>query len=324
MAKKRILVTGIGGNVGQGILRNIISLNLDIELFGSNTIEFSAGNHFCKKVFLVPFAFSETYISIIKKIVEENKIDLIIPSTDYEVFYLGKNKSLIPCEIAVSEANTSNIYLDKYKSFLHHKQHNLPFANSYLPSEYKGPFKEIIAKPREGRGSRGLFINPSDITNFSDDEYVIQEFHTGKEITTAFYVTKEGKLHGLITMDRSLENGTTIECEVIKMYDDEFEKIILKMIEHSEFRGGINLQSIVTSVGLIVPFEINCRISGTNSIRSNFGFKDVKYTLQEYLYNEKPDIPKIIGGKAIRVLMDIIYPEPNSLDNKVNPDSYIF
>ena len=113
MAKKRILVTGIGGNVGQGILRNIISLNLDIELFGSNTIEFSAGNHFCKKVFLVPFAFSETYISIIKKIVEENKIDLIIPSTDYEVFYLGKNKSLIPCEIAVSEANTSNIYLDK-------------------------------------------------------------------------------------------------------------------------------------------------------------------------------------------------------------------
>lgn len=70
-------------------------------------------------------------------------------------------------------------------------------------------------------------------------------------------------------------------------------------------------------------FEINCRISGTNSIRHNLGFQDVKYGVQEYLFNEIPDSPNPIEGIATRILMDVIYPNQNNFD-KLNTDNSKF
>jgi carbamoyl-phosphate synthase large subunit len=80
------------------------------------------------------------------------------------------------------------------------------------------------------------------------------------------------------------------------------------MIKAIPVRGSINIQSIATSDGQIIPFEVNARISGTNSIRSHFGFDDVLYTLEEYLYGRRPSAVRVRKGSAIRVIMDVIYP----------------
>ncbi len=325
MDKKVVLVTGIGGNVGQGILRNILSSNFPIKIIGTNTIEFSAGNYFCSKVYKVPFASDKAYIKEINKIIKKENIDLIIPSTDYEVYYLAKNKGKIRCKIAVSGIKAAEIYLNKYESYLHHKKFDIPFAKAELPSNYKGQFLQCIAKPKEGRGSRGLVLNPVDVSSFKDSDYMIQELHNGIELTTAFYVTKERKLLSFITLERRLENGTTMSCEVNSEYDTEVKKIVQKIIKTTDILGSANLQFIADDRGKLYPFEINCRISGTNSIRSNFGFKDVEYTLMEHLYNAKLKKPKLLKGKAIRVLMDIIYIENNkSREKKTFNNPFIF
>lgn len=99
----------------------------------------------------------------------------------------------------------------------------------------------------------------------------------------------------------------TIETKVERKFDTELEKILNQIVRHSDIKGSANMQSIVLADGQIIPFEINCRISGTNSIRANFGFQDVKYTLQEYLFDEKPDMPLIKNGIAVRIFMDVIY-----------------
>jgi carbamoyl-phosphate synthase large subunit len=312
MEEKTILVTGIGGNVGQGIIRNIRATDAKVNVVGCNVTAFSAGNHLCDKFYEVPFSYHDDYVPTIKRIVKENDVDLILPSTDYEVYYLAKHRNEIECVIATSDVDTAKVYLDKYDSFLHHAKYDIPFAKSYLPSGYDGSLKSIIVKPREGRGSRGITLNPTDLSKFSDD-YMIQELHEGAEVTTAFYVNKNNELHGFISLERKLDNGATSECRVVTDYDNGIKEILLKVIKHSNIKGAANLQMIITPTGEIFPFEINCRISGTNSIRSNFGFEDVKYTLEEYLYNTAPTQPKIISGVAVRILMDVIY--PNVYDN---------
>ena len=306
MDNKKVLVTGIGGNVGQGIIRNIRALHFPITILGTNTAGFSAGNHLCDQFYQVPYAFDPDYISSIIAIVNKEKIDLIIPSTDYEVYYLSKHQAELPCVVAVSAVETAEIYLDKYKTFLHHQRWGIPFAASMLPANFRGEYPEFIVKPREGRGSRGLHLNPKSLTGFSDD-FMVQSLYKGREITTAFYVNKNKQLHGFINLERELENGATNECRVDQSHNQQLEAILLKMISHANFRGSANLQSIVTANGDIIPFEVNCRISGTNSIRSNFGFEDVKYTLEEFLYQIPLSTPKIIPGVAVRVLMDVIY-----------------
>lgn len=315
MEKKTVLVTGIGGNVGQGILRNILKTGFPIKIVGCNVTDFSAGNHLCDAFYKVPYAMAENYIDSINKIVEAENVDLIIPSTDYEVYYLSLHKDQLSTHIVVSELETAKIYLDKYHSFQFHQKNELPFAEAYLPQHYpSGKFPEYIVKPREGRGSRGLSINPEDLSVF-DDSYMVQNLIRGKEITTAFYVDKNNQLHGLINLERTLENGTTNECFVNTKYDEVLEIMLKKIIAANRFVGSANLQSIVDKEGNIIPFEINCRISGTNSIRSNFGFEDVKYTLQEHLYHTELSKPAVTEGFAVRILMDVIYPNPKENGN---------
>jgi carbamoyl-phosphate synthase large subunit len=320
MDEKTILVTGIGGNVGQGILRNIKSLQFPIRIIGCDISSFTPGNHLCNKTYQVPYAFDDKYVNAIGDIVKTEKVDLIIPSTDYEVFYLASNKEKLECSVITCDADITKIFLDKYLTYTYFKKHNLPFAKSWLPKEYDFSQSEIIAKPREGRGSRGIMINPENVSNLGDD-YIIQPLHKGIEITTAIYVNKEGKIHGIFSMERKLENGTTSQTIVNETYNKEFSKIAQQIVNLGGIHGSINLQSIVDNEGNIYPFEVNCRISGTNSIRHCLGFQDVKYTIQEYLYNEQPDAVSRIKGIATRILVDVIYPEALNFDELNNNSS---
>lgn len=303
---KNILVTGIGGVVGQGILRNIKDLHLEGKLIGANVVQVSAGNYMCDHVYKVPYAYEENYISVMKEICLKEQIGLIIPSTDYEAFYLAEAQQEFGCPVAASPAAVTKMCLDKFLNYKAFAQFDIPFAASYLPSEYKDQFKRYVLKPREGRGSRNIFVDPPRPADF-DDTYVVQEYLDGPEITTTFYVKKDGQLHGFITFVRELEQGNTAKAEVTTMYDAQLKPLIEGMLRHYPFRGSCNIQCRITDKG-VVPFEINCRISGTNSVRSQFGFRDVAYTVQEYLLNESPEQPELSSGTALRVILDIIYP----------------
>ena len=322
MEAKTVLVTGIGGNVGQGILRNILSTNYPIKLIGTNTFEFSAGNHLVDSFYLVPYAYDKEYIDKIIKIVALEKVDLIVPSTDFEMHYLIANQNKISSKIAGGGPISTSIYLDKYETALFHSKNNIPFIESCLPSEYNGQFKEAIAKPKKGRGSRGIIKNVKEVGHLNDEEYMIQLQCRGKEITSAVYVSYlTGELVGTLTMERSLENGATTYCKVVQEFDAEVNKIAHEIIQKTDVRGSYNIQSIVSKDGKINPFEINCRISGTNSVRTHFGFPDVKFTLDELLYEIPATKPTITPGVAYRYLADVIYPSGTKQNS--NKDKFI-
>jgi len=322
MDAKTVLVTGIGGNVGQGILRNIRDLGFAISLIGCDISSFTPGNHLCDKTYKVPYAYADDYILEIQKIVDSCKVDMIIPSTDYEIYYLGKHKEEINAFILASDPEISKQFLDKYATYTLFKKQHIPFSKSWIPKEYDHSEDEIIAKPREGRGSRGIVRNPEDCAVFGE-EYMIQKLHKGIEVTTAVYVNKQQKVHGICSMERTLEHGTTSKIMLNDTYDTALLAIAEKIVALGGVIGSFNIQSIIDDQSQIHPFEINGRISGTNSIRHNLGFQDVKYALQEYLYDEAPDPVNITNGKAIavRILMDVIYPEATSFETLNNSSS---
>lgn len=297
--------------MGQGVLRIIRSLNWAIRIVGTDVSGFTAGNHFCDAVYSVPYSYDSGYVRAIQRIVETENVDLVIPTTDYEIYYLSVHRDSIRAVIAASSPDVARIYLDKYLTFQQHLKLDIPFARTWLPVDYDGSCSDIIVKPREGRGSRGILINPANPCEFSE-EFIVQPLYKGVEITTAFYVRRDGALHGMFTMERELSNGTTIKSKVVREYDDQLKTIVEKMISQKGLMGSVNVQSIVSDNREVIPFEVNCRISGTNSIRHNLGFEDVKYTLEEYLFDRDPSKPEVINGVAVRILMDIIY--PNQID----------
>lgn len=322
MVANNILVTGIGGNVGQGILRNLRESTYDLRLVGSNVSITSTGNHLCDKVYELPYAYDTDYIHSVRTLCEEEDIHLVIPSTDYESLYLAKYRKTLP-EVAACPCETMEVLIDKHETYRRFSSSGIPFAECYLPSEYQGQFEDFIVKPREGRGSRNLHFNPDCWDGFLDEEYTVQQLHFGKEITTAFYVDLAGDLVGHISLSRTLVNGATTFCQVTSECDEKIEHIIRQMMEVLDIRGACNIQYILDDKGQINPFEINCRISGTNSIRANFGFNDTVWTIEERLFGKAISKPVIQSGTAYRILMDVIFPDNTPLD-EVNDRSKFF
>src|SRR5687768_10955170 len=101
---RAIIVTGVGGVVGQGILRNLIDMGLDVKIIGTNVVQVSAGNYLCDQVYEVPFAHHEDYVPTMLEICRKENAELIIPSTDYEVYYLSANRHRFQCPIAVPDS----------------------------------------------------------------------------------------------------------------------------------------------------------------------------------------------------------------------------
>lgn len=312
-----VLVTGIGGNVAQGILRIIQSQFPDINLIGTDINQFSPGHYYVNDFVKVPYAEDSAYKSIVESICKEKNIDLIIPGTDFEAYYLQSFR--LDTKVLASSSESQKIFLDKYLTYENFSKSDIPFAKSFKCPDYKNELDGVIVKPAQGRGSRGLHINPENPSSFSD-EYIVQEYIEGKEITSAFYVTNDQNLLGPITFERELTNGMTSECQTILDYDDQLKSIAQKIKDNFEMLGPFNIQARINKDDKVIPFEINCRYSGTNSIRHQLGFNDVEYGIKEHVLDEKVEDFKVKSGCATRIYLDIVYDKIKLSEIKAGKD----
>jgi carbamoyl-phosphate synthase large subunit len=301
-----VLVTGIGGNVAQGVLRVIRSLGRDVRLVGTNTEAVSGGNHLCDAVHAVPYAVDPRYPAALRDVVAREGVRLIVPCTDAETVVLARERASLP-PVAVSSEETCRTFYDKARTAEALDRAGLPFARSWLPRAWDGT-RPCIVKPREGRGSRGIAVDPPDPRAWSD-EFLVQELLTGDEITVAAYIDRSGKLHGFVAMRRELHAGATVRCEVTRAHDAVLGPLLAAFGAAFPLRGSFNVQAIVDQAGRAVPFEVNCRISGTASIRHHFGFRDVEWTLAEFLDGSELAPMALRTGSAVRLLMDVVYPD---------------
>jgi len=298
-----VLVTGVGGNVGQGALRILRSLDVPLRLVGTNTSAPCGGTHLCDAFHVTPFSTSPDYVDVVRSLCARERVALVLPCTDYEAFHLAEAPGFP--QVAASSARTQHAFLDKFETWRRFVAAGLPFARSVLPSEYRGEFASTIVKPREGRGSRGIHVDPPDPRAF-DDTFVVQERAFGPEITAAFYVTTTGRFHGFIALERELGAGATMLCNVTSAHDAALLPLIDRLASEFDVRGSCNIQ-FIAAAGEIVPFEVNGRISGTASIRHRLGFHDVEYAVRERLFGAAPPDVEIVEGTAVRLLMDVIY-----------------
>lgn len=316
-----MLVTGIGGNVGQGVLRVLRSLPHQLRIVGTNTHLMSAGNHLCDRVHEVPIAWDEAYIPAMQKICAQDGVQLIIPATDFEAFHLSRAAEVLP-RLVSSPSATEELFLDKLLTAEAFDAAGIAFARSSTPRDFRGDFNHTVVKPRRGWGSRDVHFDPKDPSAFADD-FVVQELLSGIELTAAFYVTQAKDVHATIVLERALAHGTTVSARTAFEHQAVVRDLVDRMHENFDISGPCNVQAILEPGGRLVPFEVNCRFSGTTSIRHNFGFRDVEWALQEHLLGSEPSPPALTRGRAERMLVDVIYPEAGEGDSGTRDSRFV-
>ena len=194
----RILVTGVGSLLGQGILKSLASSSLEYSVLGTDYFPAAVGLYWVDKGFILPDILDATvqeedWIKALKEIIEAEKIRIVLPGLDFEIPLFAKYRNQIQEEtgavvVASSEAVVKTAH-DKWETVKYLDAHGFCAPRSCLPSDISkflevNPFP-LIVKPRFGHTSENVFLvkNNTELENSINacDRPIIQEYLKNSE-----------------------------------------------------------------------------------------------------------------------------------------------
>lgn len=281
-----ILLTGIAGDVGQGIAQIIRNRFPDWRILGCDIHDRHGAAIFVDEWVIAPRADSPDYISWITSYVKCKKVDYCLPTSEAELLLFAKHKinAVAECPLIMPNFDAVNIGSDKLltNNFLKTIGCPTPWTIMARDSSEDTPFP-CIFKPRRGAGSKAVFICDSlSEAQFFDKRYpdsILQELllPDDQEVTCAIYRSQDGKI-AILQLLRTLVGGATGWAKVIN--NAEIFKQCELIATSLDLKGSINVQLRITNKGPRI-FEINPRFSSTVLIRHEMGFSDVVWALEE-------------------------------------------
>ncbi|KJG56851.1 hypothetical protein UA38_12800 [Photobacterium kishitanii] len=309
-----ILVTGVGGGVGQGIIKSLKLINdLDINIISADMSSLASGLYGGDFCHLVPAASSSNYFDKIAEICSQHNIDYYFPGTDVELLACTKSASEIKeklgVNIIVSPLNVIEIADDKLKTVQFLAQHGFYYPNTWLPNEVnlESMTYPMIVKPRIGCRSIGVhvvhtsFEAQSAIDSLNDP--ILQEYIDGDEYTCTVAVSK-GIVSDVLCLKRDLRAGDTFRAFPQK--NIVIEEYVRSIALALKINGSCNFQLRLAN-GIPKLFEINSRFSGTTPFCSYLGFNPVEFCLKHELdmpYHSEINYNKIIVRHWCEVVLD--------------------
>lgn len=312
--KVNILVTGVGGDIGYGVLNCLKNINYHNKLVGCDINEYSIGRPQVDFFYMVPKTVQENkYIETILNISMKHDIDYIIPTSENEIKTYDKHRETFyskGIQLLVNDSKILKIFLDKYETIQFFKNNNIPYPNTISLNEYKNEFKfPVVLKLRNSAGSKGVFVanDQIDIDYYKEkyDDILVQEMIGDSNNEYTIGVFSDGYTIRSIAFQRYLGYGS-LSRQVKLIYDHKIDKLVNHIVNSINLKGCINIQVRKNDNGDYIPFEINPRLSSTVEFRHFFGFEDIRWWLDLYLGNKNSYEMKYTSGIGVRSL-DTIY-----------------
>lgn len=292
----KVLVTGAGALLGQGIIRSLRASALEPYIVAVDPSPLSAGLYWADSAHLIETAKSPVYLERLCEILRKEMPDVVLPGTDVELAILAEARSGLEAEfglrVLVSSPDVVRIANDKWLTYQFLREHDLGWVPSCLPGMEEELIEEVgfplVVKPRIGARSVGFCIvrnrKELDCAKRLQPDIVIQKC-VGTEETeyTAGSLTFEGRCDATIVMRRDLRDGNTY-----RGYVDAYPKlneVVRITAERLQAYGPANFQFRLDR-GEPRIFEINARFSGTTLLRACAGFNEVEMAIRHILWDE--------------------------------------
>jgi len=303
MDKIKVMITGAGALLGQGMIRSLKQSSLKTYIIGVDPNPYSAGLYWSDSAHLIPFANDPGYIDQIINIIRIEGPDAILIGTDVELHIFAKYRKMLEnkfnVHILVSNSDVIEIADDKYLSYKFLKDKGFSYPETCLPGDEDKLISKVgfplIVKPRIGARSYGVHeVNDKVTLNKlikTKEGLLIQECVASSEDEyTASALVFNGICDASIVMRRELRDGNTY-----RVYVEKYNKLneeIRALGEVLKPHGSVNFQFRLDGNQLKV-FEINSRFSGTTPLRAHAGFNEVELCLRRILWSEPIIQPQI-------------------------------
>ena len=179
-----VAVTGVGGGVGQSVLRALRLSALPWRIIGGDMSPWSAGIYTCQRGYILPPAYDALYVERLLQVLAREQVQVLVPGTDPELSVIAAARErLLSAGILpiVGSAEAVRYCRDKLAAYRFFHERGLPFVRT-VPAREGFQLAEkvgfpLIVKPIGGSASRGATVvfDQAQLRQYSDQEGMIAQ-----------------------------------------------------------------------------------------------------------------------------------------------------
>jgi carbamoylphosphate synthase large subunit len=342
----RVLVTAVGGGVGQAVLRALRGSTLPLTVVGTDATPWSTGLYTADKGYLVPGAGAkEAYRSRILEICRAEGIEVLIPGSDPELGPLAElvgDLEALGCRTIVASPACIRVCRDKLETYTFFAKRGLPFVETVAFADRERLIRAkgypLVVKPAGGSASVNVQVVAGDEGWGPEQDYrgfIVQEYLVprawGKtkaelvsadvyargqlkqedEISIQFILGPEQEILGMFTSVNGLRSGVPINVwpQAVPEAEAAAREMALALAEQGLI-GPCNFQCKLTEKGPVF-FEVNPRFTGITGVRAGMGF------------NECEAMIRLLRGEGVAAVRRHLIFQPELMSVRYVTDSVI-
>ncbi|MDB5162028.1 MAG: hypothetical protein JWM52_536 [Candidatus Saccharibacteria bacterium] len=313
-SKIKIAVTGVGGGVGQSIIKSLQGTDYAVVALDSEVL--ATGLYTSSTSYIIPYSSSPNYIDELLTICEKEGCRFLFPGLDAELPILTANTarfSAIGTTVIISSSDVVEIGNNKMVTYTELSKHglNVPLTLDMAVTDKSAinlAYPYILKQREGGARSQNLYLIKTAeeldaLINGGLDikDFIAQEYIEGDEYTCGS-INLDDECKGIIVMRRVLRDGDTYKCFSVK--DESIENEVRKAMNAIKPFGACNVQLRVRD-GRVYIFEINARCSGTTAARTLCGFNEPKMIL-DYLVSGIEPSYEIVEQSILRYWKELV------------------
>ena len=145
----KVLVSGVGGDVGQGVIKCLNKSVLELEIYKISSSADDSWLYIDENSYISPSIY-DNYVPYLIDFIKEHAIDIFFPCIDLEIPIMAKNKHSIEektgCIVFVGEPHKIHICNDKYMTARFLKDFDLPYPSTSLVKDNEYDLFPLIIK----------------------------------------------------------------------------------------------------------------------------------------------------------------------------------
>jgi len=252
----------------------------------------------------IPLAQDEGFANFVSCLCRDLSIDLLVPGVDEELPKMASIARALPLmKILAPDSAFIAQMSDKLLMIQALESAGLTSPKTFQAKDRRLVSFPSIAKPRNGRGSRGVRVVASEaeldayllLEGPQAEEIILQELGYGTEYTVQMIADFHGVLQAVVPVEVEIKRGITLRAKTVK---NSIVEAGCRAI-HAAYPtvGCYNIQLILTGDGRVLPFEINPRISTTFCLALAAGVDPIAIFL-----GQTPNIDEMVDFRVGSIL----------------------
>ena len=329
--KINVLLTCANAQISPSVFKLLKASDYVDKVVGidANSYPGCLGKEFFDTFYKVPNGESPDYFQHIETIVKKEKIRVLFPASDEELFILSERREQLQsnynCSVVSASKEVVNHVSNKAELC---KQINLITENKVSFFEPKTledleqaliklghPQKKVLLKPKFGRGSKGIKIiceERSEILNFEDKfnsfiksadllsffkknpdhlrDYLVSEYLTGEKYSSDI-LAKNGEIHHSIQRSNGINPKLNPPTQYAEIVNfHDIKEFNQKICKHFKIDNFAQIEVGRDSQDKLKIIEINARLDATLPITMGLGHNYYDYLIHKQLFGVFPEI----------------------------------